>query len=146
MNLIKREPTFFDDDTFDFPTRLLGRSFFPEGSFRGAEMPAVNIKDAGNEFQIELAVPGYKKEDLHVDLEDGVLTISSEKREEKKEEKDLYRRREFSYSSFRRSFALPEIADEAGVKATHGDGVLRLTVAKRKDAIKAKPARTIAIK
>lgn len=146
MNLIKREPTFFDDDTFDFPTRLFGRPFFPEGFFRGAEMPAVNIKDAGNEFQIELAVPGYKKDDLHVELDAGVLTVSSEKREEKKEEKDTYRRREFSYSSFRRSFALPEIADEASVKAAYGDGVLRLTVAKRKDAGKAKPSRAIAIK
>lgn len=145
MNLIKRVPDFFDDDTFRFPSRFLDRPLFNDAFFTNANVPAVNIKEAEGEFQIEMAAPGFRKEDLHVDLEDGVLTIWSERKEEKKEEKDQYTRREFSFSSFRRSFSLPQVADESKVKATFNDGVLRLSVPKLKELEKAKAAKQIAI-
>ncbi|MBP7408624.1 MAG: Hsp20/alpha crystallin family protein [Flavobacteriales bacterium] len=120
-------PSFFDDDTF-LPSRLMGRAFFQDKE----SMPAVNIKDDTKSFELELAVPGYKKEDLKVNVEDGLLTISSEKQKESEEEKNGYTRREFSYSSFTRSFQLPQNADADNVKANFVDGVLKLSVPKTK--------------
>ena len=105
----------------------------------------MNIKDKGYEFQLELAVPGYKKEDPHVNLEIGVLTISGKKREEKKEELGQCKRREFRGSSVKRSFSLTQIADEAKVRATFKDGVLQLSVPKLKELAKAKAVKEIAI-
>lgn len=145
MNLLKRSPGFFDDDTFNFPTRFFERPLFNDAFLKRMDMPPVNIKENDKEYAIELAVPGYRKEDLHVDMEDGVLTISSERKEEKKEDKEEYKRREFSYSSFSRSFTLPQIADENKVTASFKDGILRLTVAKQKELVKAKAAKEIAI-
>lgn len=121
-------PSFFDDDTFTFPTRLFDRPFFQKSEM----MPAVNIKDNTKSFDLEVAVPGYKKEDLKVNVENGVLTISSEKKKESEEEKNGYTRREFSYSSFSRSFQLPQNADADNVKANYVDGVLKLSVPKTK--------------
>lgn len=125
---------FFDDDAFGFfdddrlmPSRLFDRPFFKE-----VRMPAVNIKDNTDHFAIELAAPGYKKEDLKVTVKDGVLTISSEKKHESEEEKKGYTRKEFSYASFSRGFVLPENADADSLKAKFEDGVLRLTLNKTK--------------
>lgn len=145
MNLTKRIPDFFDDDTFRFPTRFLDRPLFNDAFFTNANVPAVNIKEVESEFQIEMAAPGFRKEDLHVDLEDGVLSIWSERKEEKKDENDRYTRREFSFNSFRRSFSLPQVADESKVKATFKDGVLRLSVPKLKEVEKAQSAKEITI-
>jgi len=117
-----------DDDTFTFPSRLFKSTFFNGGDM----MPAVNIKDNANSFDLEVAVPGYNKEDLKVNVEDGVLTISSERKQESEEEKKGYTRREFSYSAFSRSFQLPQNADADNVKATYADGVLKLSVPKAK--------------
>ena len=121
-------PSFFDDDTFNIPSRLLGRSFIQDN----ASLPAVNIKDNTTSFDLELAVPGYKKEDLKVHMEDGVLTVSSEKKKESEEDKNGNTRREFSDSSFTRSFQLPQNADADNVKANFVDGVLKLSVPKTK--------------
>lgn len=121
-------PSFFDDDTFSFPNRLFKRPFFQDGEI----MPAVNIKDNTKSFDLEVAAPGYKKEELKVNVEDGVLTISSEKKKESEEEKNGYTRREFNYSSFSRSFQLPQNADADNVKASFVDGVLKLSVPKTK--------------
>jgi HSP20 family protein len=128
-----------DDDGFTFPSSLLDREFWTLPSrmlessfFTNAGMPAVNVKDNGKSFDLELAVPGYKKEDLKVNVVDGVLTISSEKKQESEEEKKGYTRREFSYRSFQRSFQLPENTDGENVKATYVDGILKLSVPKTK--------------
>lgn len=116
----------FDDDRFK-PSRLFDRAFF-----KGGELPAVNIKDNADHFAIELAAPGYKKDDLKVSLKDGVLTIASEKKSESEEEKKGYTRKEWSYSSFSRSFVLPEHTDADSLQAKFDDGVLRLTLKKTK--------------
>lgn len=127
---------FFDDDTFTFPqgfldderflpSRLLDRPFFKE-----MQVPAVNIKDNTDHFSIELAAPGYKKDDLKVSVKEGLLTIASEKKHESEEEKKGYTRKEFSYSSFSRSFVLPENTDADSLKASFADGVLKLTLNK----------------
>lgn len=108
-------------------------------------LPAVNVLENDNEFMIELAAPGMKKEDFRINLENNILTISSERKEEKEEKKDQYSRREFSYQSFQRSFTLPEYhADREKVSAKYTDGILHITIPKREEA-KPKPAREIEI-
>jgi HSP20 family protein len=112
--------------------------------YTGINAPAVNVVEGKEDFRIEVAAPGLEKNDFKLQLENNVLTISSEK-ENKKEEKDgKYMRREFSYSSFKRSFSLPNTIEADKIAATHKDGILYITVPKREEA-KVKPARQIAI-
>jgi HSP20 family protein len=108
-------------------------------------LPAVNIKENDEEFTIELAAPGMKKEDFQINLDGNTLTISSEKKEEKEDKKGQYSRREFSYQSFQRSFTLPEYqADREKVTARYSDGILHINIPKREEA-RPKPARAIDI-
>jgi HSP20 family protein len=95
---------------------------------------------------VEMAAPGMKKDDFQIELDNNVLTIRSESKNEK-EEKDgeIYTRREFSYRSFQRSFNLNnEVVDNTKIKATYQDGLLHLVLPKKEEA-KPKPARTIKI-
>jgi HSP20 family protein len=130
----------YADDFFgdDFLSGIFGQS-------TGVSKPAVNIKEDKEDFKIEVAAPGLSKKDFKVDIDNDVLTISSVKKDEK-EEKDgeKYMRREFSYSSFKRSFSLPETVDSDKIKAAHKDGVLEITIPKRNEA-KVKPPRSIDI-
>jgi HSP20 family protein len=97
--------------------------------------PAVNILEEEDQYTIELAAPGLDKKDLHVDLKDDLLTISSEKREESKEESEgKLTRQEFSYSSFCRSFTLPETVDKDKIKAVHKNGVLTVNIPKLEES------------
>ena len=97
-------------------------------------VPAVNINERANEFVIELAAPGLNKEDFKVEVDNGVLTISAEKKEEKKDENSRYTRKEFSYTSFKRSFSLPEHVEADKIEASHKDGVLTLALPKKEEA------------
>jgi HSP20 family protein len=118
-------------------------------------VPAVNVIENNDEFKIELAAPGLKRSDFKIEVDNGVLTISSEKKTEREEksggEKESnrngsrYTKREFSYTSFRRSFSLPETVNSDNIQANYTDGVLMLTLPKREEA-KPKPARQIEIK
>lgn len=121
---------------------LLGNLF---DGFTGVNMPAVNIIDGKEEFKIEVAAPGLEKNDFKIDLNHNVLTISSENERKNEEKEGKYMRREFSYTSFKRSFTLPESADLDKVTANHKDGILEITIAKKEEA-KVKPPRQIAIK
>jgi HSP20 family protein len=96
--------------------------------------PAVNIAETENEFQIELAVPGLKKEDFKISLDKNILSVSAEKKAENVEEGKKYSKREYSYTSFVRSFTLPEVADQAKIEAEYTDGILKLNVAKKEGA------------
>lgn len=108
-------------------------------------LPAVNVRENDNEFAIELAAPGMKREDFRINLDNNTLTISSERKEEKEEQKDRYSRREFSYQSFQRSFTLPEYkVDREKVSAKYFDGILHILIPKREEA-KPKPVREIKI-
>lgn len=109
-------------------------------------LPAVNIIESENDYQIEVAAPGMKKEDFKVDLDKDLLTISSEKKVDKKDEKKgQYSRREFSYQSFQRAFTIPQNeVDGDKITAKYCDGLLCLTLPKREKA-KPKPAREIYI-
>ena len=98
------------------------------------KIPAVNIAETENEFHIELAVPGLKKEDFKISLDKNVLSVSAEKKVENVDESKKYSKREYSYNSFVRSFTLPETADAAKVDAEYTDGILKLNVAKKEEA------------
>lgn len=131
-------PSLMDDDNFGFPSNFMDTDWgfptrlFNTPFFRNASLPAVNIKDNTKSFDIELAVPGYKKEELKVNVEGDLLTISSEKQKESEEEKNGYTRREFTYRSFQRAFQLPENVDADHVNANFVDGVLKLSIPKTK--------------
>ena len=96
--------------------------------------PGVNIAETENEFEVELAVPGLKKEDFKINLEKNVLTVSAEKKAEEVNDNKKYSKREYSYSSFTRSFTLPQSADQNKIEADYTDGILKLTIAKKEEA------------
>src|ERR1700709_569438 len=98
------------------------------------KIPAVNIAETENEFHIELAAPGLKKEDFKINLDKNVLSVSAEKKAENEEESKKYSKREYSYNSFVRSFTLPESADYSKIDAEYTDGVLKLNVTKKEEA------------
>lgn len=108
--------------------------------------PAVNVKENENGFELEVAAPGFDKKDFNIEVDNGVLTISSEKKEEKEEKDDKkYTRKEFHYASFKRTFRLPEnIVEDEKINAKYEDGILKLFVPKKEEA-KPQPARTIKI-
>lgn len=99
-----------------------------------SRVPAVNISETDNHYHIELAAPRLKKEDFKIDLERNVLTTSAEKQTEQTENDKKYNKREYSYTSFVRSFTLPESVDDAGIEAGYTDGVLKIDVSKKEDA------------
>jgi HSP20 family protein len=99
-----------------------------------SRVPAVNIAESEGHYHIELAAPGLKKEDFKLDLDRNVLTISAEKTTEQENNGKQYNKREYSYTSFVRSFTLPDSADDAKIDAAYTDGVLKIDVAKREEA------------
>jgi HSP20 family protein len=107
-------------------------------------LPKVNIKETKDDYFVEMAVPGMKKDDFNIDLDNKVLSISTEHKEETENTQENYTRREFGYSSFKRTFTLPESVDDNKIKATYTDGILTIQLPKREEA-KEKPARTIKI-
>lgn len=139
MKLIKR-------NNGDFPTlptlmsELLDvdRFFGTDWNFNNlfSRVPAVNITENGNEFKIGVAIPGLKKEDVKIAVDNGILTISAEKEEQKEEKDERFTRKEFSYNSFSRSFSLPEAVKEEDIKAKFEDGMLKLTLPKKEEAKK----------
>ena len=107
-------------------------------------VPSVNVKETENEFQVELAAPGLKKEDFKVNLENNLLTISAENKVENEDKNEKWTRREFSYSSFTRSFRLPKTVNGDEIQAKYENGILNILIPKKEEA-KAKPAREIKI-
>ena len=97
-------------------------------------VPAVNISESENNYHVELAAPGLKKEDFKLNLERNQLTISVEQSADHQDNQKNYSKREYSYSSFVRSFTLPESADDSQINATYTDGILRIDIAKREEA------------
>ena len=97
-------------------------------------MPAVNISENEDDFMLELAAPGMQKSDFKINLDNNVLTLSSEKQDESEDKCENYSRREFCYSSFSRSFTLPKSINYDKIKADYKDGVLKVELPKREDA------------
>ena len=143
-NLLPSLSRFWDDDDF-FNRGIMswGQSNFSDSN---TTLPAVNIRETDDNYAVEMAAPGMKKEDFKIELDNNVLTISAEKTEEHEENgKEKYSRKEFSYQSFQRSFNLPkEVVDEDKIEAHYKDGVLHLTIPKKEEA-KQRPPRKIQI-
>lgn len=97
-------------------------------------VPAVNISETENSYHVELAAPGLKKDDFKLNLEGNQLTISVEQSTDHEDNRKNYSKREYSYSSFVRSFTLPESADDSNIDANYTNGVLRIDIAKREEA------------
>lgn len=108
-------------------------------------VPGINVKEREKEYDVEVAAPGFEKNDFEITVDNGILTISAEKEKKEEEEKEGFVRREFGYSSFTRSMSLPESVDEEkDINAKYKDGILKLTVPKREEA-KTKPPRQVKI-
>ena len=101
--------------------------------------PAVNVIEAGNEYRIEVALPGVSKDEFKIDLDNDVLTISSEKKDSKNETKLNYTRKEFNFSSFKRSFELPDTIDSDNIKASHDAGILTIQLPKKEEVVEKAP-------
>ena len=112
---------------------FFNEDFFPSVTRNAGNLPAVNIREDEKAFYLELAVPGMDRKDLKIELKDDTLTVSSEHKEEKEEKNEGYRRKEFSYNSFCRSFYLPENIDAEKIDANYKDGVLDVTIPKKEE-------------
>jgi HSP20 family protein len=124
---------------------LFDNDSFLEGEFLNrASVPAVNVKETDDNFEIEVAAPGMKKKDFKVDVENGILNISAETEENTEEKEENYTRKEFSYSSFSRSFTLPESLSDKDISAKYNEGVLSVVLTKKEEA-KIQQTKTIAI-
>ena len=119
-------------------------SVFTSNYNTGITLPKVNIKESADAYMVEMAVPGLKKSDFQIDLDNQVLSISTETKQENEQKEENYTRREFGYSSFKRTFSLPETVDEDKIKANYNEGILSIELPKKEEA-KKKPARTIKI-
>jgi len=109
--------------------------WFQDG-FAGRQLtsPKVNITDDKNSYNLELAAPGLQKKDFKIDVNGNVLTISAQKEERKEEKEDKYTRQEYNYSSFSRSFTLPEEVQQDKIDAIYENGVLKLALPKNEKA------------
>ena len=120
-NYEKQFPSVFS--AFD---DLLGRDFFG-GMSRSMNMPSLNVEDKEGEMVLSLAIPGLDKEDVNIEVDNGVLTISAEKEEKRDDENSRY---EYNYSSFQRAFVLPEHVNAEEIEAHHKNGELKIHLPK----------------
>ena len=100
----------------------------------GAFYPAVDIHEGDKEITLKADLPGIKKEDVHLDIDDGVITLKGERKFEKEDKQDNYHRIERSYGSFHRSFTLPSTVDRDKIKAKYSSGILEITLPKTEEA------------
>ena len=136
MSMLARSNHFFPS-LFDGFGKDFFDDFMPFTS--GESVPAINIVDDKDEYRIEVAAPGLRKKDFKVNMDGNVLTIHSEKEVKNEEKNEKYARKEFSYSSFQRSFTLPEGTDTENIKASYVDGILTIHIAKKEEAKKKAP-------
>ena len=138
MSLTKRNEVLFP--------ALMNEIFRPDW-FGGTHnettaMPAVNIKENEENFELELFVPGRNKDELIIEIDNSVLTVSSEIKKEEEESNKNFTRREFTLSSFKRAFTLPETVATDKIEAAYIDGVLKFNLPKKEEALP-KPKRKI---
>ena len=126
-------PAYWDD--------FFNDSFFNHLNSRSSNgtSPAVNVSEDEKGYTIEVAAPGISRKEFNLELENDVLTISTEHKESKEEKKKNFLRREFNYQTFKRSFQLPETINQEAIKATHDAGVLTLTLPKKEEEIQKAP-------
>jgi HSP20 family protein len=128
---------FFEGDLFDWSNRNF--------SDTNTTLPSVNIKENADSFNVEMAAPGFSKDEFRIELNNDLLTISSEKNVENEiKESENFTRREFSYQSFSRSFTLPNTVNSDKIGANYENGILKVSIPKKEEA-KPKPAKQIKI-
>lgn len=140
MSIVKRNHTslpFLMDEIF-------GPDWFGGKEVRNQKIPAVNITEGEANFELELVVPGRKKEDFKIEIDKDVLTVSTENGTEEKIAEKKYTRQEFAFTSFKRAFTLPKTIDTDTISASYEAGVLRLVLHKKEEALP-KPKRVIEI-
>ncbi|MEH6537179.1 MAG: Hsp20/alpha crystallin family protein [Psychroserpens sp.] len=120
---------------------FFNNEFFEEDSL----MPAMNVKEHDEDFEIEFAAPGFSKKDFEVTIDDNTLNVCGEKKTESEEKDEGYTRKEFSYNSFKRSLKLPKSVNiDQEVKATYKNGILKLNLQK-KEEVKEQPKKVIEV-
>ncbi|MGV8136450.1 MAG: Hsp20/alpha crystallin family protein [Mangrovibacterium sp.] len=130
----RNTPSLFDD----FFGSNFWNDLYEKSGFKAT--PGVNVYEGKDNYEIEVAAPGLEKKDFHIDVKDSVLTVSSEKKEEKeKKEGNKVVFSEFNYTSFSRSFQLPDGIDINKISASHQNGILKVTLPKREEYIEKAP-------
>ncbi len=122
--------------------------WFSNGPFssKPVTIPAVNITDAKDQFQLTVAAPGLNKQDFKIDVDGNMLTISCEKEENKEEKDSRHTRKEYNYRSFSRTFTLPETVAKDKIEASYTDGILKVSLPKKEEAKKSTISQHIQVK
>jgi len=133
MGLVKRKNDIW------FPSLLedvLGNDFLGNTALKSFKntTPSVNIIESDANFTLEVAAPGLKKEDFNIALDNDVLSIASNRKDETTEKESNYTRREFSYIEFKRSFTIPETVNSEDINAVYENGILKITLPKKEEA------------
>lgn len=145
MKLAKRNEEYFPSFFDRFFNNELMDWDYSNFSNTNTSLPATNVKETNDDFIIELAAPGMKKEDFKIVYHNNMLTISSEKKNEENEKTENFTRREFSYQSFQRSFTVPgNVVVGDKINANYAEGILNVTIPKREE-VKPQPQREIKI-
>ena len=145
MKLAKRNENYFPSFFDRFWNNELMDWNHSNFSSTDTSLPAVNVKETHDDFTIEVAAPGMRKNDFKINFKKNVLTISSEKKNSSEEKNETYTRREFSYQSFQRSFTVPEnVVMSDKISAKYNDGILNVILPKREE-VKPQPEREIKI-
>jgi HSP20 family protein len=132
MNLVKRNTA---NRAFPSVMDELFKDLMGGTQYEHKAVPPVNIRETDESFTVELMAAGLKKEDFNIEVDNDLLTISSEVRKENNEETAKFTRREFSFTSFKRSFTLPETVKHDEINAAYEDGILRITLPKKEEAL-----------
>ena len=145
MNLVKRNNSSTTGSIFPSIMEELFRPDWMGGTQNNTlTIPPVNIRETDLAYEVELSAPGKQKDDFNIEVDNGLLTISAEFKSENNSEEGKFTRREFSHSSFRRSFSLPETVNEDDIQAAYESGILKIRLPKREEALP-KPKRAIEI-
>jgi len=131
MNLVRKHNSPFFPALFD---EWLSNEWLPSSTLPTRQLPAVNIQETDTSFLLELAAPGFKKEDLQVEVEKDILSISSQS-DAAAEEDAQYTRKEYGYRSFRRTFTIPESVDSKKIEAQYKEGILEVKLPKKKEML-----------
>ena len=141
MNLVRKTNPWFSSLLDEFITRDLGVDL----ASRSQAVPGVNISETDTAFSLALAAPGKTRKDFQIELDEHILTISSDSSTEHESSHENFTRKEFSYESFQRSFRLPDTVNTQAIKANYKEGILTVELPKLKEAIP-EPKKTIEVK
>lgn len=147
MSLIRwnPEPSLFPSLSNWIDDFFADKGEFPMPMVKGVSIPAVNVVETAKEFKLDVAAPGFKKEDFKLEVKNGYLNIAGETKEETEKKDEQYTRREFRFNSFSRAFALPDNIKDTDIEAKYSDGILHVTLPKVKAELE-KPVKAIPIK